>query len=149
MMKKASYCTQKRQIKRAFSLVEVLIAIMLVSTVSISVFSVESMLERKLRLASAKADAEAYVNKALSLLIEKLVLNQIPLDVIENEKEASYPLEGSNWRADYTFEVKNKEPKDGPKVFLIVAIVKAVNEKIAEVSSQQTFYFAVRKGEGK
>lgn len=131
--------------RKPFFLVEALIAIALVLSVAVSLFSLEKNMMREIRKASMQLQAITAHNRALSLLVEKLSKQAISFQTMEQSGVYEEDLSYLDWRAIYTFSIGKKAPKTAPCVFNVDITIAVVHEQEEIKYEKEAYSFCITK----
>ncbi len=104
----------KKKKRNKFTLIEVLIAIFLVTGACFFLLSFEENYIKNARASVKKVQKERLIQEAYVLLLEQLYTNQIPWKLIEDKKSSTYPLSEANWEVEATFEPIKPRGKTEP-----------------------------------
>lgn len=117
--------------KQSFSLIEVLIAIVLVSTAALFLLSFENRLVAKTKESVQKLERERSIQQASVRLFELLYKQQIDWKTIAEEKSYETRLESGDWVVKYDFAHIRKTKAvlpDGLYVTATISLKKGAHE---------------------
>ena len=142
---KARRSTRSIMRRKPFFLVEALIAIALVLSVAVSLFSLEKNMIKEIRKASLQLQAITAHNRALSLLVEKLSRQAISFQTIEQAGMYEEDLSYLDWQAIYTFSIAKKAPKTAPCVFNIDITITVIQAQEEIKYEKKAYSFCITK----
>jgi type II secretory pathway component PulJ len=134
-----------RKKRRAFALLEVLIAIMLATAASFFLLEFEGKLVAQNRKQLQTLQKEYYLQEATVRLYEAIYTNLIPWKTLE-EKGGSYSLtlSQSNWRAECAFTPVVRKTNDTPDHIETTAEIVLVHAD-SEIGKTHFRIFAMRE----
>lgn len=91
--------------KRTFALIEVIIAVVLVTTACFFLLDFENILIHKTKKSVQDLEKERLTQQASVLLFEKLSTHQIGWETVANEQSCEMPLDASKWVVKYDFSI--------------------------------------------
>ncbi len=133
--------------KNSFTLIEVLIAIFIVTGSCFFLLSFEENYIKNARASLKKVQRERLIQEAYVLLLEQLYTNQIPWKLIEDSKSCTYPLSEKDWDVEAIFSPakRPKEPELITKTTLDVKVSLVMRYMGKEESIQPEMRICLKK----
>ncbi|MBS0654346.1 MAG: type II secretion system protein [Verrucomicrobia bacterium] len=109
--------------KKSFTLIEVLIAIVLVTGASVFLLSFESSLMVKTKQSFQRLEQERLVQQASVMLFEELFTHHISWKTISEQQSYEIRLQNSDWVAKYDFAHIKKPQTIDPDYLYVSATI--------------------------
>jgi Prokaryotic N-terminal methylation motif len=134
--------------KKSFTLIEVLIAIVLVTTASVFLLSFESSLMVKTRQSFQKLEMERLVQQASVVLFEELFTHRIGWKALSDQQPYEVRLQNSDCVARYDFAHINKSQTIDPEYLYLSATI-SLKKGMFEMLGVAKMPLFLKKEEGK